>query len=109
MADFRTKHGLVVANSLIFASGNVGINNATPDAMLAVGGTANIKGNAVLTGTVSIGNSTVNAYGNSTCLWIGTENVSTGANVGANLTLSNTSIQIGNSTVNVQFNSSSIK
>lgn len=55
--DFVVKNGLVVNTSLIAANaaaGKVGIANATPDATLTVGGTANVQGNAVVTGTLSL-------------------------------------------------------
>jgi hypothetical protein len=100
MTDFRTKHGLIVANSLIFASGNVGINNATPDAMLTVGGTANIEGNAVFTGSsVIIGNSTVNSIVNSTSFSTGIANVVSTATVGANVNITTSGFTIGSNTI----------
>jgi hypothetical protein len=69
--DFRTKSGIIVANTLIYApsggvSNQVGINTGVPDATLTVNGTANIQGNLTVTTQVTVGNSTVNTFANST-------------------------------------------
>ena len=55
--DFKVKNGLVVNGSLIYASGgttNVGINTTTPDASLAVIGTANVSGNVALGSALTV-------------------------------------------------------
>lgn len=67
--------------------GNFGINNATPEHRLSVGGTSWLDGNVDINGTA---------------------NVSTLINVGANVNISTSSIQIGNSTVNTQISAASI-
>jgi hypothetical protein len=45
----------------VVTGGNVGISNSAPDAKLAVTGTANISGNVVIGGLLTLGNSSLNA------------------------------------------------
>ena len=45
----------------VVTGGNVGISNSAPDAKLAVTGTANVSGNVVIGGVLTLGNSTVNS------------------------------------------------
>lgn len=53
-----TTHGTTL---YIVAGGNVGISNSAPDAKFAVTGTANVSGNVVIGGVLTLGNSSVNA------------------------------------------------
>ena len=74
----------------------VGISNATPDASLTITGTANVSGDVRiggLTTVVNINGSTIN---------------STAMNVGANVNLSTTQINVGNSVTNTVITSTSI-
>ena len=124
--DFVVKNGLVVNSSLIFANAaasQVGIACSSPDAVLTVGGTANVQGVATVTGNVFFGaNATVssNLYVSNYANVAGSANVGgtfgvTGAvtfaataNVGTNVQISTTRIFIGNSTSSVFTNSSFI-
>jgi len=60
---FKVKNGLQVNTNLLYATGGqVGINQSSPDANLAVVGTANISGNVAMGGTLIVtGNTTYNA------------------------------------------------
>ena len=50
---FKAKNGLQVSNTLIYATaGQVGINTITPDANLAIVGTANVSGNVSVGGNI---------------------------------------------------------
>lgn len=80
--------------------------------------TANVTGNSTviqITNSTSTANLTPlaltigSAVVNSTVLTIGTGNFSTGANVGANVLLSTSSVFVGNSTVNATHNSSLVQ
>jgi hypothetical protein len=124
--DFVVKNGLVVNTNLILANSSlfrVGIACSSPDAVLTVGGTANVQGVATVTGNVFFGaNATVssNLYVSNYANVVGSANVGgtfgvTGAvtfaataNVGANIQISTTRIFIGNSISSVFTNSSFI-
>ena len=74
----------------------VGISNTTPDASLTITGTANVSGDVRiggLTTVVNVNGSTIN---------------STAMNVGANVNLSTTQINVGNSVTNTVITSTSI-
>lgn len=58
----------------ISANGNVGFSNSAPDATLAVTGTANVSGNVVIGGQLSVG---ANVIANTTALLIGNTTVNT--------------------------------
>jgi hypothetical protein len=79
------------------ASHTVGTSTIVNSTYITSSGSANLT---ALDSTIRVGNSTVNAFVNSTLVAIGTGNFSVGANVGANVSLTNTSILVGNSTVN---------
>ena len=82
----------------------VGIGTNAPDAPLRVVGAANVTGNAVIGGTANVtGLATLSGGMNTT-----TANVSVALNVGANATLSTTTLDIGNTTVNTVISSSRI-
>jgi hypothetical protein len=123
--DFVIKNGVIVNTNLIYATaGQVGINNATPDANLTITGTANVQGNVAIVGSLNatsnvvfganatvannltVGNSTVNSVLNSTSLSIGSGSIVTVVNVGANVSLNTSALFIGNSTTNTTANSS---
>jgi hypothetical protein len=97
---------------VLSANGKVGISNATPDATLTVTGTANVSGNTVIGGTLSV--TGINASGNTTITGFlnvssygtfgGTVNA-TALNIGANVSVNTTTIAIGNSTANALLNS----
>ena len=74
----------------------VGINNTTPDAALSVTGSANISGAVAIAGqltTANISGASINA---------------TSINVGANVSVSTSRINVGNSTVNTAITSTGI-
>jgi len=92
---FVVKNGLVVNGNLITANnGQVGINNASPDANVTITGTANVQGNAVITGTAATGNLTVTGFVNATTV-----------NASANVITVNVYATTINATANVQTNS----
>jgi len=112
--DFVVKNGLVVNSSLLIADSatlRVGINNLSPDATLAVTGTANVVGNVAIIGN-SVFTGTANISGNTTIT--GTANVTgnayflTNIAVNANVLLTNTQLSIGNTTSNASVNSTTI-
>lgn len=127
----------ITTNNLIVSTGNstfdtsvmlvdavnnrVGINNTTPDASLAVTGTANVSGAVRVGGTltivgattlsntvtfggsaITVGNSTVNVVANSTSIVIGTgaRANATALGVGSNVVINATALFIGNATSN---------
>jgi hypothetical protein len=77
----------------------VGVNNTSPDASLTVTGTANVSGAAVIAGLT-----TLSGNANTT-----TANVSVALNVGANVNLTTTRINVGNSTVNTFVTSTTVE
>ena len=79
------------------ASYNVGSNFIANSTVVVLSGLANLTS---ATSSIRIGNSSVNSFINSSSILTGTGNFSVGANVGANVSLTNTSILIGNSTAN---------
>lgn len=82
--------------------GNSTVNSTITNSIVSVSNstsTANISPLSLTIGTAVV---------NSTILTITTGNFSTGANVGANVNLTTTGLQIGNSSVNTQVNSSLI-
>jgi len=76
-----TTNVITIGTSSYFVSnGNVGIGTSSPDARLAVSGTANISGNTTIAGiltlaNLNVGNSTVNVTANSTVITIGNTTV----------------------------------
>lgn len=62
------------------ANGNIGIGTSSPDAKLAISGTANVSGNTTIAGVFTVGNSTVNVVSNSTVLTIGNTSVNASIN-----------------------------
>jgi len=96
--QFRTGNGAAPSNRItILPAGNVGISNTAPDAALAVTGAANVSGNVIIGGTLSTSGNTVAAQINATSI-----------NVGANVIISTSQINVGNSTVNTVITSTSI-
>lgn len=82
----------------------VGILTTTPDATFKVNGTANIVGAAALSNTLTVtGLTTLNGDLNTT-----TANATTGINVGANVNVSTTKINVGNSSVNTAITATAI-
>lgn len=82
----------------------VGILTTTPDAPLQVNGAANVAGAVKLGSTLTVtGLTTLNGDLNTT-----TANATTGVNVGANVNLSTTKINVGNSSVNTTITSTAI-
>ena len=89
--------GAYHTGSINAASYNVGSNFIANSTVVVLSGLANLTS---ATSTIRIGNSSVNSFINSSSLLTGTGNFSVGANVGSNVSLTNTSILIGNSTAN---------
>jgi len=79
------------------ASHRVGSNFIANSSAVTSDGIANLTSS---TSTIRVGNSSVNTFVNSSVVLTGVGNFSVGANVGANVALSNTSLSIGNSTSN---------
>jgi hypothetical protein len=71
---FKAKNGLQVSNTLIYATaGQVGVNTITPDANLAVIGTANVSGNVYIGGNITgAGYANIATSVNSAILSVGT-------------------------------------
>jgi len=84
--------GLVNADSH-----TVGSNFVANSSAVTLDGVANLTS---ATSTIRVGNSSVNTFVNSSVVLTGVGNFLVGANVGANVSLTNTSILIGNSTAN---------
>ena len=84
--------GLVNAASL-----RVGSNFIANSSAVTLDGVANLTSS---TSTIRVGNSSVNSFVNSSAVLTGVGIFSVGANVGSNVSLSNTSLSIGNSTSN---------
>jgi hypothetical protein len=78
-------------------SHTVGSNFVANSTAVTLDGVANLTS---ATSTIRVGNSSVNTFVNSSVVLTGVGNFSVGANVGANVSLSNTSLSIGNSTSN---------
>ncbi len=78
-------------------SHTVGSNFIANSTALTSDGIANLT---AAISSIRVGNSTVNSFVNSSTISIRTGNFSIGANVGANVSLTNTSLLIGNSTAN---------
>lgn len=82
----------------------VGILTTTPDAPLQVNGAANVAGAVKLGSTLTVtGLTTLNGDLNTT-----TANATTGINVGANVNVSTSKINVGNATVNTTITSTAI-
>ena len=82
----------------------VGVGTTTPDATFKVNGTANIVGAVALSNTLTVtGLTTLNGDLNTT-----TANATTGINVGANVNVSTTKINVGNSSVNTAITATAI-
>ena len=117
VGSFSVNTSILSVNTGNFVEGaNVGANVRLTTTDVNIGNsTVNVFANSVLI-KISNSSSTANlspldlkigsAVVNSTILTIGTGNFSTGSNVGSNVNLTTTGIQIGNSTVNTQVNSS---
>ncbi len=93
-----------------YTTGVLSLSNA-----VSIGKTLNVGANVnVDTGSISVGNSSVNVYANSSyvrvnnALVTNSANVTTILNVGANVNLSTSSINVGNSTVNSSITSTSV-
>lgn len=93
-----------------YTTGVLSLTNA-----VSIGKTLNVGANVnVDTGSISVGNSSVNVYANSSyvrvnnALVTNSANVATIVNVGANVNLTTTSINVGNSTLNTSITSSSV-
>jgi hypothetical protein len=78
-------------------SHTVGSNFVANSSAITSDGVANLT---AATSSLRVGNSSVNSFVNSTAVSVGIGNFSVGANVGANVNLSNTSLSIGNNTSN---------
>ena len=81
------------------ANNRVGINNTAPDASLTITGTANVSSSLRVDGLSTLAGN-INTP---------TANASSGINVGANVNLSTTQINVGNSTVNTYITSTAIE
>jgi hypothetical protein len=81
------------------ANNRVGINNTAPDASLTITGTANVSSSLRVDGLSTLAGN-INTP---------TANASSGINVGANVNLSTTQINVGNSTVNTYITSTVIE
>lgn len=79
------------------ASHRVGSNFIANSSAITSDGVANLISS---TSTIRVGNSSVNSFVNSSAVLTGVGIFSVGANVGSNVSLSNTSLSIGNSTSN---------
>lgn len=88
------------ANNIVFTEANVGIGSLTPDATLAVLGTANISGNTTIAGLLTIGNSTVKIISNSTVITLG--------NTTVNATINSTAFSGRANTANTLVNSDGV-
>ena len=89
--------GAYHTGSINAASHTVGSDFISNSTVVVLSGLANLTS---ATSSIRIGNSSVNSFINSSSILTGTGNFSVGANVGANVSLTNTSILIGNSTAN---------
>ena len=105
-ADNPTLTGNTSANNVLitgkFFAGNTTANLTANSTLLNISNStsvANLSPSSLVIGSAVV---------NSTVLTIATGNFSTGANVGANVNLTTSSLQVGNSTVNTQVNSSSV-
>lgn len=96
--------GTTTGANIYYVAGNTGFGNTTPDATLAVTGTANVSGNVYTGGQLSVG---ANTIANTTALYLGNSTVNTvisqtTASFGANSTTAalyvaaNGNIGIGN-------------
>ena len=98
--NFISGSGISVAASHDVTDGFINVT------ITATGGFTGAANDLVVANTVTIGNSTINTFANSTLLNIFTANVAVQVGVGANVILSNTGFSIGNSTINTTANSS---
>jgi len=119
VGSFNANNSTMTVNVGSFVIGaNVGSNvNLTTSDLQIGNSTSNIFANSILlkvANSSSIANLSPlsltigTAVVNSTVLTITTGNFSTGANVGANVNLTTSTLQIGNSSVNTQVNSTSL-
>jgi hypothetical protein len=88
------------------ASFTVGTNFVANSSAVTTNGIVNLTS---VSSSIRVGNSTINSFTNSTVLAIGTGNFSTAANVGANINITTSTVQVGNSTANLNANSSLLK
>ena len=88
------------------ASHTIGTNFVANSSAVTTDGIVNLTS---VSSSIRVGNSTINSFTNSTVIAIGTGNFSTSANVGANIYITTSTVQVGNSTANLNANSSLLK